>query len=83
MKLFGGFFHLKTAQIVLTKLKSKIKRCKNKVRISFEGCISLLSCSLMKPKLLVSKRTVINFKNTRILFKDMFRQDLCHLQFTK
>ena len=26
---------------------------------------------------------VINLKNTRILFKDMFRQDLCHLQFTR
>ena len=35
------------------------------------------------PKLLVSKRTVINFKNTRILFKDMFQQDLCHIQFTE
>ena len=37
----------------------------------------------MLPKLLVSKRMVINFKNTRILFKDMFWQDLCPLQFTE
>ena len=42
-----------------------------------------LEYGVMLPKLLVSKRTVINFKNTRILFKDMFLQDLCHLQFTE